>query len=257
MVSITLNKASVLFPIYSSEGRSLKNAVLSASTGGRIARDSRNHVCVRALDQISLAIDHGDRVGLVGHNGAGKTTLLRVLAGIFEPNEGSVVVDGKVTPMFDVSLGIDWESTGYENIILRGLYMGLAKAEILERVDEIADFTELGEFLKLPVRTYSLGMQARLTFAMATCVQPEILLLDEGIAAGDASFLGKANQRLQEFMQSTGILVFASHAELIIKEFCNKVIMMEHGRIVWTGDVVEGLARYREQTQHPTKAAAA
>jgi ABC-2 type transport system ATP-binding protein/lipopolysaccharide transport system ATP-binding protein len=257
MVSITLNKASVLFPIYSSEGRSLKNVVLSATTGGRIGRDRRNHVCVRALDQISLVINHGDRVGLVGHNGAGKTTLLRVLAGIFEPNEGSVIVEGKVTPMFDVSLGIDWESTGFENIILRGLYMGLAKAEILKRVDEIADFTELGEFLKLPVRTYSMGMQARLTFAMATCIQPEILLLDEGIGAGDASFLGKANQRLQEFMQSTGILVFASHQELVIREFCNKIIMMEHGRVVWMGDVVEGLARYRELSQHPTEASAA
>jgi ABC-2 type transport system ATP-binding protein/lipopolysaccharide transport system ATP-binding protein len=257
MVSITLNKASVLFPIYSSEGRSLKNVVLSATTGGRIGRDSRNHVCVRALDQISMAINHGDRVGLVGHNGAGKTTLLRVLAGIFEPTEGSVVVKGKVTPMFDVSLGIDWESTGYENIILRGLYMGLSKAEILQRVDAIADFTELGEFLKLPVRTYSLGMQARLTFAMATCIQPEILLLDEGISAGDASFLDKANKRLQEFMHSTGILVFASHAELVIREFCNKIIMMEHGRVVWTGDVVEGLARYREHAQRPPEASAA
>jgi ABC-2 type transport system ATP-binding protein/lipopolysaccharide transport system ATP-binding protein len=257
MVSITLNKASVLFPIYSSEGRSLKNIVLSATTGGRIGRDSRNHVCVRALDQISLRIEHGDRIGLVGHNGAGKTTLLRVLAGIFEPTEGSVIVQGKITPMFDVSLGIDWESTGYENIILRGLYMGLSKAEILQRVDEIAEFTELGEFLKLPVRTYSLGMQARLTFAMATCVAPEILLLDEGISSGDASFLGKANQRLQEFMQATGILVFASHAEGLIKEFCNKIILMEHGRIVWMGDVVEGLARYRALTQQPTEASAA
>jgi ABC-2 type transport system ATP-binding protein/lipopolysaccharide transport system ATP-binding protein len=257
MASITLTNASVLFPIYSSEGRSLKNAVLSATTGGRIGRDSRNHVCVRALDQISLAINHGDRIGLVGHNGAGKTTLLRVLAGIFEPNEGSVMVTGKVTPMFDVSLGIDWESTGYENIILRGLYMGLSKAEILERVDDIADFTELGEFLKLPVRTYSMGMQARLTFAMATCLRPEILLLDEGISAGDVSFLGKANQRLQGFMQSTGILVFASHADLLIKEFCNKIIIMEHGRMVWMGDVLEGLARYREMAHHPTEASAA
>lgn len=254
MVSITLDKASVLFPIYSNESRSLKNAVLSATTGGRIARDSNNHVFVRAVDQISLKIEHGDRIGLVGHNGAGKTTLLRVLAGIFEPSEGSVLVQGKVTPMFDISLGIDWESTGYENIILRGLYMGLSKAEILGRVDEIAEFTELGDFLTLPVRTYSLGMQARLTFAMATCIVPEILLLDEGIAAGDASFLGKANQRLQEFMQATGILVFATHTEFLIKEFCNKVMMMEHGRLTWIGDVDEGLARYHVAAQQAAAA---
>jgi homopolymeric O-antigen transport system ATP-binding protein len=254
MVSITLDNASVLFPIYTKESRSLKNAVLSVTTGGRIARDRSNHVCVRAIDQISLKIQHGDRIGLVGHNGAGKTTLLRVLAGIFEPSEGSVLVRGKVTPMFDISLGIDTESTGYENIILRGLYMGLSKAQILGRVDEIAEFTELGDFLALPVRTYSLGMQARLTFAMATCVAPEILLLDEGIGSGDASFLGKANQRLKEFMHATGILVFATHGEYLIREFCNKVMMMEHGRLVWIGDVDEGLARYHAAAQQAAAA---
>jgi ABC-2 type transport system ATP-binding protein/lipopolysaccharide transport system ATP-binding protein len=254
MVSITLDKASVLFPIYNTESRSLKNAVLSATTGGRIAHDRSNHVFVRALDQVSVKLEHGDRIGLVGHNGAGKTTLLRVLAGIFEPSEGSVTVEGRVMPMFDISLGIDFESTGYENIILRGLYMGLSKAEILERVSDIAEFTELGEFLKLPVRTYSLGMQARLTFAMATCVVPEILLLDEGIASGDASFLGKANQRLKEFMHSTGILVFATHAEYLIEEFCNKIMMMEHGRLVWMGDVKEGMARYHEAARQAAAA---
>src|SRR3954469_3556576 len=184
MASIELDKVSVAFPVYSAGSRSLKKAMLAATTGGRIGNDAK-HVIIQALDQVSLRLSDGDRLALIGHNGAGKTTLLRVLAGIYEPRVGSLKIDGRVTPMFDINLGIDPESTGYENIILRGLYMGMTRADILERRDSIAAFTELGPFLDLPVRTYSAGMQARLTFAMATCIDPEILLLDEGIAAGD------------------------------------------------------------------------
>ena len=198
MSSIELDQVSVAFPVYSAASRSLKKAMLAATTGGRIGSDAK-HVVVRALDQVSLRLDDGDRLALIGHNGAGKTTLLRVLAGIYEPGLGSVKIDGRVTPMFDISLGIDPESTGYENIILRGLYLGLSKAEIMARRDSVAEFTELGAFLDFPVRTYSAGMQARLAFAMATCIEPEILLLDEGISAGDANFMDKANERLDQF----------------------------------------------------------
>src|SRR6185436_7580802 len=187
MASIELRDVSVSFPIYSAGTRSLKNIVLSATTGGRIGNDE-GHVIVQALDRVSLTLSEGDRIALIGHNGAGKTTLLRVLAGIFEPLVGAVKIEGRVTPMFDINLGIDPESTGYENIILRGLYLGLTKAEIMERRDSVAEFTELGQFLDFPVRTYSAGMHARLAFAMATCINPEILLLDEGIGAGDAGF---------------------------------------------------------------------
>jgi ABC-2 type transport system ATP-binding protein/lipopolysaccharide transport system ATP-binding protein len=241
-----LHGVSVSFPVYSTGNRSLKNAMLAATTGGRIGSDA-NHVIVKALDQVSLRLDHGDRVALIGHNGAGKTTLLRVLAGIFEPLVGDVRIEGKVTPMFDVSLGIDPESTGYENIILRGLYLGLTKAETMARIDDIAAFTELGQFLNLPVRTYSAGMQARLAFAMATCIDPEILLLDEGVGAGDAEFLERANQRLDAFVNRAGILVLASHSTELVRKFCTKVILMEHGRKVWTGEVDEGLAFYRDR----------
>jgi ABC-2 type transport system ATP-binding protein/lipopolysaccharide transport system ATP-binding protein len=237
-----------LFPIYSAASRSFKNAMISATTGGRVGRDRSKHVCVQALDNVSLEIDEGDRVGLIGHNGAGKTTLLRVMAGIYEPQEGVVDIEGKVTPMFDVSLGIDPESSGHENIILRALYMGLSRAEIRKKVDGIAEFTELGDFLKLPVKTYSEGMQARLAFAIATCIEPEILLLDEGIGAGDAAFLAKANLRRARYIESTGILVLASHSEELIHKFCNKVVIMEHGRVLWGGDVDEGFDRYREAT---------
>jgi ABC-2 type transport system ATP-binding protein/lipopolysaccharide transport system ATP-binding protein len=243
MPSVELTKVSVAFPVYSAASRSLKKAMIAATTGGRIGSDSK-HVVVQALDQVSLRFSDGDRVALIGHNGAGKTTLLRVLAGIYEPRTGTVRVEGRVTPMFDISLGIDPESTGYENIILRGLYLGLTRAEVMEQRDDVAQFTELGAFLDFPVRTYSAGMQARLSFAMATCIKPEILLLDEGIGAGDANFLEKANERLDVFIKKAGILVLASHAEGLVRRLCNKAIVMEHGRLLWSGDLEEGLQVY-------------
>jgi len=250
MASIELRDVSVSFPIYSAGTRSLKNIVLSATTGGRIG-DDEGHVIVQALDRVSLSLSEGDRIALIGHNGAGKTTLLRVLAGIFEPLVGAVRIEGKVTPMFDINLGIDPESTGYENIFLRGLYLGLTKSEILARIEDVATFTELGSFLNLPVRTYSAGMQARLSFAMATCIDPEILLVDEGIGAGDAAFLEKANERLQKFIQRAGILVLASHAEDLVRRFCDQAIVISHGRIICRGTIEEGLRVYRESAGQP------
>jgi ABC-type polysaccharide/polyol phosphate transport system ATPase subunit len=244
MPSIELDNVSVSFPVYSAGARSLKNKMISATTGGRIGNKA-NQLIVQALDQVSLSFQHGDRVALVGHNGAGKTTLLRVIAGIFEPPSGTVRVEGKVTPMFDTSLGIDPDFTGNENIILRGLYLGLTKSEIMARMKDIAEFTELGQFLELPVRTYSLGMQARLAFTMATCIEPEILLLDEGIGAGDEAFLDKANVRLDAFIARTGILVLASHHIELMRRFCNKAVLMEHGRVVLAGDLDKVFALYR------------
>jgi ABC-type polysaccharide/polyol phosphate transport system ATPase subunit len=251
MPSIELNQVSVAFPVYSAGSRSLKTTMLAATTGGRIGNEAK-HLIVQALDQISLRLSDGDRLGLIGHNGAGKTTLLRVLAGIYEPRVGSVKIEGRVTPMFDTSLGIDPDGTGYENIILRGLYLGLTKSEILARRDSVAEFTELGAFIHFPVRTYSAGMQARLAFAMATCIEPEILLLDEGISAGDANFMDKANERLDSFIQKTGILVLASHHTELIRRLCNKAVLMEHGRMLWSGEVNEGLKIYAERQAGPT-----
>jgi ABC-2 type transport system ATP-binding protein/lipopolysaccharide transport system ATP-binding protein len=246
MALIELDQVSVAFPVYTAGNRSLKKTMLAATTGGRIGSDAK-HVVVQALDQISLRVSDGDRLALIGHNGAGKTTLLRVLAGIYEPRVGTLKVQGRVTPMFDISLGIDPDSTGYENIILRGLYLGLTRAEIMARRDSVADFTELGAFLDFPVRTYSAGMQARLAFAMATCIEPEILLLDEGISAGDANFMDKANERLDQFINKAGILVLASHSSELVRRLCNKAVLMEHGRIVWSGGVDDGLSVYRER----------
>jgi ABC-type polysaccharide/polyol phosphate transport system ATPase subunit len=246
MPSIELHNVSVAFPIYSAGNRSLKKAMLSVTTGGRIGNDARQ-VVIQALDQVSFSFNAGDRVALIGHNGAGKTTLLRVLAGIYEPRAGWISVEGRVTPVFDVNLGIDPERTGYDNIILRGLYLGLKKAEILDRRDSVAEFTELGPFLDLPVRTYSAGMLARLAFAMATCIEPDILLLDEGIGAGDAEFLEKANTRLDQFISKAGILVLASHSVDLVRKLCTKGVLMEHGRLVRSGELEDVLRDYRQR----------
>ena len=247
MASIRLENVSVSFPVYSASTRSLKNRLIQSATGGQIRADSTSQriSVVQALQDIDLSLESGDRIGLLGHNGAGKTTLLRVLGGIYEPNCGRVVVEGTTVPLFDISLGMDQESTGYENIVLRGLFLGLTRQQIRSRMDEIAEFTELGDFLDLPIRTYSAGMQMRLAFAVSTSVVPDILLLDEGIGAGDAGFLQKARERLRRFTEQVSIIVLSSHSEELVTNMCSKAILMEHGRILCAGPTEEVLARYR------------
>lgn len=249
MALICLENVSVTFPVYDASSRSLKKRIFSASAGGRIRVETGSHKIsvVQALDNVSLVFDHGCRVGLVGHNGAGKSTLLRVLAGIYEPTLGNVEVQGNTVPLFDISLGMDPESTGYENIVLRGLFLGLSHTEIRERVDQIAEFSELGDFLDLPIRTYSTGMYMRLAFAISTSIEPDILLLDEGIGAGDAAFLEKANKRLDEFTKKAAIIVLASHSDELIKKMCDNAVLMDHGRVVAQGKTEDVLSLYREQ----------
>jgi ABC-2 type transport system ATP-binding protein/lipopolysaccharide transport system ATP-binding protein len=247
MASIDLENVVVSFPVYDQGARSLKKRIISATTGGRIESDadSGKISVVQALDGVTLSLRHGDRVGLVGHNGAGKTTLLRVLAGIYEPTMGTAKITGHAAPLFDVALGMDPESTGYENIVLRGLFLGLSHNEINARVDEIAEFTELGSFLELPIRTYSAGMRMRLAFAVSTSIEPDILLLDEGIGAGDAAFLEKASRRLKEFTEKAAIIVLASHSEGLIRQMCDKAVLMEHGKVLQLGDTNDVLEHYR------------
>ena len=260
MASIMLRKVSVSFPVYSSATRSIKNRLIQSATGGQLRSESGSDriSVVQALQDIDLTLSNGDRIGLVGHNGAGKTTLLRVLGGIYEPNEGSVFVDGATVPLFDISLGMDPESNGYENIVLRGLYLGLSRAQIRERLDEIANFTELGDFLNLPIRTYSAGMRMRLAFAVSTSIAPDILLLDEGIGAGDAAFLQKASERLRLFTEQVSIIVLSSHSEDLIRRMCNRALLMEHGRVISSGTTDEVLEQYRasrEAQANPQEAA--
>jgi len=200
------------------------------------------------LHDLSFNVKKGQVLGLLGRNGAGKTTLLRVLAGIYEPGVGTVRVDGHVAPLFDLLLGMDPEGTGYENILLRGLFLGMRRTDIEAQIDEIAAFTELGSFLELPIRTYSAGMRLRLAFAVSTSFHPDILLLDEGIGAGDAAFLEKVNRRLQEFTSKATIIVLASHSEQLVRQLCSTSVLMEHGRIIEISSTSEVLELYRERT---------
>jgi ABC-2 type transport system ATP-binding protein len=248
VASIDLRNVSVAFPIYDASSRSLKKTLLPGTTGGRIGVDASHVSIVQALDNVSLSFQHGDRVGLVGHNGAGKTTLLRVLAGIYEPGGGTVEVKGHVAPLFDIALGMDPEATGYDNIFLRGLFLGLTRKQVQARLGEIAEFTELGDFLDLPIRTYSAGMRMRLAFAVSTSIEPDILLLDEGIGAGDASFLEKADKRLTDFTSKAGIIVLASHSEGLIKKMCQKAVLFERGQVIAFGTTEDILALYQKRT---------
>lgn len=232
MAHIILEKCSLDLPIYGTSNRSLKQMVLSAATGGRIASDSRKITVVNALSDVSLHIKAGDRVGLVGHNGAGKTSLLRMLAGVYEPSRGRLQVEGRITSLIDVTLGMDHEATGYDNIMLRGLILGLSKKKIKEITPDIEEFSGLGEYLSMPVRAYSSGMVLRLAFSIVTCVHPDILLMDEWLSVGDAEFVSKAEERLQQMVDKASILVIASHNAQIISRLCNVQIRLAHGRIV-------------------------
>ena len=236
--SITLDHITVDFPIYSGGGRSLKKTLVAIGTGGRITRGG-GRVSVEALQDVSLKLEHGDRLALVGHNGAGKTTLLRVMAGVYEPTLGHVRVNGRVSTIFDFTLGLDFDATGYENIALQGMLLGLSRRGIAMLGDEIATFTDLGAYLDMPIRTYSAGMLTRLAFAVATSVDPEILLMDEWIAAGDAEFFQRAETRLQSLVERAGIMVLASHSVPLLQRYCNKAAWLEHGRLKAIGPVNE------------------
>lgn len=248
MARIRVDQVSVQFPIYNANTRSLKTRLMHLTTGGRIGRDAGNRVCVEALRDVILSFEHGDRVALVGHNGAGKTTLLRVLAGIYEPSRGAVYCEGRVVPLFDMSLGMDPEATGFENIMLRGRFLGLTPAELRARMDEIAAFTELGDYLAMPARTYSTGMMFRLAFAVCTSIEPEIMLLDEWIGTGDAAFVQKASHRLNDFIGRAGILIVASHSTKLVEQNCNKGVLLRSGKVEAVGpigDVLRAYERYQ------------
>lgn len=250
MASIRLHGVGVDFPIYNTSARSIKKRILHTGTGGRIGSDVRKSTLwVRALDDVDLHLRHGERVGLIGVNGSGKTTLLRVLAGVYEPTSGHVKREGHVSSLFDLSLGIDPDTSGYDNIKTRGRLLGLGADEIEERIEEIAEFTGLGGYLELPVSTYSAGMTMRLAFAVSVCINHEILLMDEWIGAADAAFMKKAERHLEDLISRAGILVFASHATAQLKSICTQAILMHAGRLVIHGPVDEVLQLYKERLE--------
>ena len=246
---IRLHDVHLDFPIYQAGSRSLKKSLLWRGTGGAMASDASNRVVVKALDGVTFELRHGARVGLIGHNGAGKTTLLRVLAGVYEPNRGRVSVEGKICSLFDLGFGMNPEANGYNNIILRGLHLGLSRQEITQRLASIAEFTELGPYLDMPLRTYSAGMRTRLAFAVSTSITSEIMLIDEGILAGDVHFLNKVHERLSGFLGGTSIVVLATHSPDLLRAWCDSAIYMRAGKVVQIGPVAEMLAAYAAASQ--------
>lgn len=246
MARIELRHVCVDFPVYNVSSRSFKKSFLRLATGGNVSKDAHQHIVVRSLSDVSLSIAHGDRVGLIGHNGSGKSTLLRILAKIYEPTSGQLRIDGKVSPMLDIMQGIEQEFTGYENIYIRGTILGIPKEQIKKQIQEISALTGLGDYLAMPVRTYSSGMKVRLAFAISTCIFPDILLIDEVFGAGDADFMAKAQQKMVSLLQQSNIVIIASHVDGLIKEFCNKALLLECGRIKYFGSVDEGLKFYHQ-----------
>jgi ABC-type polysaccharide/polyol phosphate transport system ATPase subunit len=245
MAAMVVENVRVDFPIYGTQ-RNLRTALFERAIGGLIQHEGKNkdRVVVKALVDVSLKLEEGDRLALIGHNGSGKSTLLKVMAGIYEPIAGRVLVEGRITPLFDMMPGLDFEDNAYENIFTAGLLIGMSRKQIEHKIPQIEEFCELGEYLSLPVRTYSAGMVTRLGFALSTALDPGILLMDEGIGAGDARFAERAAKRMKEFLGRSNIIVMASHSAPLVKTICNKAALMDSGRLVAIGPVDEVFERY-------------
>ncbi len=246
MALIDFQDVCVDFPIYNSTGRSLKKRLMSVATGGQLSADALGIVIIRALDHLSFKINDGERVALLGHNGAGKSTLLRVMSSVYSPTVGSAHIQGKLGSLIDISLGIDHEISGLENIYIRGRLLGLSAAEIKKKTPEIVEFSELGDFIEMPVRTYSTGMHMRLAFSISTTLRPEILLMDEWLSVGDEGFKHKAEARMKEVIQSSSILVVATHSRELAMNTCNRAIWLEHGKVKMDGTSQEVCHEYFE-----------
>ena len=240
---VDIADVSVFFPLYHGSSRSLKKTVMAAASG-RLGQDPQSRVVVQALRDISFTLTSGDRLGLIGANGAGKTTLLRTLAGIYEPVSGHLRVQGSLNAMLDTTLGMNTDLTGRENIQLRGLYNGLTRVHLPQLEQDVANFAELGDFLDLPVRTYSAGMAIRLSFALATAIRPQILLMDEWFLAGDAEFLERARDRLESMVRGAEILVLSTHSAEVVRTWCTRVLWLDQGRIRADGSPDDVLSSY-------------
>src|SRR5262249_25735272 len=240
MARVAFHDVTVAFPIFTPHTRSIKTAVLTRLGGSLAAHNDT--VVVQALLNISLDLVDGDRLGLIGSNGAGKTTFLRVVSGVYPPLTGEAVIEGKVSSFTDIGLGMDLEATGWQNIIFRCVFFGLTFAEAMALAPLCCDFCEPGGYLYLPVRTYSTGMFVRLAFAISTAVQPDVVIMDEMIGAGDQSFIQKAQKRIEDLLERTRILVLASHSMPIIRNFCSKVLWLARGEAKMLGSGVDVLA---------------
>jgi ABC-type polysaccharide/polyol phosphate transport system ATPase subunit len=245
MASLRVDDVGIVFPIYDSRGRSLKSRLFDfvRSPGGA----SPSITLVTALRSVSLELRNGDRLGIIGRNGSGKTTLLRVLSGIYEPTSGSILIDGTVASMTDMTMGMDPDATGEENIVIRGILLGMTRREAQALIEPVREFTELAHKLEYPIRTYSTGMLLRLAFAISTSIRPDILVMDEMIGAGDAHFVEKARARVAAMIDASSILVLASHNLAIVREFCTSAVLLVDGRVHEHGDVETVIARYERE----------
>ena len=235
MSQIKFLNVRIDIPIFNAFNRSLKTTLLNLAVGRKLtAIQNKDHI-VTALKDLNFTFSKGERVGLLGNNGAGKTTLLRALSGVYHPTQGHANIQGKVSSLIDISLGIDNEATGRENIVLRSALLGLSKKEVYEKIENIIEFSELGDFIDMPVRTYSSGMQLRLAFSVSTLISTEILLMDEWLSVGDENFKHKAEKRLMDLVHESEILVIASHSRHLIETTCNRALWLEHGVIKMDG----------------------
>jgi len=244
VASVSVKNVSVQIPIYGVGSASIRKALLGRAVGGGLGK-AGSHVVVTALKDVSFEARDGDRIGLVGSNGSGKSTLLRVLSDVYPPTSGTVSVTGSVSPMFDAMLGMNLDASGMDNIRLCGRMWGLSPEQIQQNTQDVVDFTELGDFLNVPVRTYSTGMRMRLAFAIATVRQPDIFLIDEIIGAGDPAFFNKAFERIKGVISRSRILFVASHSDIILKQLCNKIFWLDRGTLVQQGDIDTVLAAYQ------------
>lgn len=241
---IEAKNLTVEFPLYRIQ-KNLRFTILNTITGGKLLSKDNQYSSVTSLKNINFKINEGDRVGLLGHNGAGKSTLLRVLAGVYAPTSGTIIIDGKVTPLLHQTPGMETEDSGLENIINCGLMLGMTLDQINEKIEDIINFSGLGEYIHLPIRTYSAGMQARLSFSLITAIEPDILLLDEGIGAADINFSRKAAERSKKLIEKTNTLFLASHSIDLIKSMCNKALVLHHGEIIYYGNLNKGIIEYK------------
>lgn len=237
--SIELKDVTLDYNLYSVRAQSLRNAVLNMAVGGRLMRSGKDVTVIRALSNINLSLGEGDRLALVGHNGSGKTSLLKVLAGVYEPTAGVIDVRGKVSSMISMSIGLDPEASGLQNIRNLAMMQMMSDREIKRRLPEIIEFSELGAFVHMPFKTYSAGMMARLTFSVATQMDADILIMDEWISAGDAEFQKKAARRLTSMVDKAKIVVIATHDHNLAAAVCNRVMTMEAGVPTFLGSTAE------------------
>ena len=243
MAKIKFEDVDLDFPVFNATTRSLKNRLMEVATGGYIKKN-KGTVTVKALEELNFELCDGDRVVIIGHNGAGKTTLLRALSGVYAPTSGVAEISGQVGSMINISLGIEPEATGMQNIYIRGSLLGMSRKDMDSYIEDISEFAGLGDFLEMPTRTYSTGMKLRLAFAIATVTRPEILLMDEWLSVGDKDFNNKAQERLNDVITESKILVIASHSEALIRKTCNRVLWLEHGRIKMDGDTTNNGTRF-------------